>query len=250
MHDISDAQKGVSRVEHLEHIIQSSDAIVHDMNNQLTSILAMSDLLMRTSRNVPSVSDGLQRILESARELSELAAKWQLLLDDDDDSEARSPEGRKQIAPISHEFSKVKAEMNKPRHILLIDDEEVVCEATAEMLKRLNYRVTSTMSGTEGIAVYRENHRDIGLVILDMMMPEMDGWQVFDALHKINADVDVLVSSGYSQNDAARTLLDIGVRGYLQKPFRINELSRIVNEILPAPTAPEEETEHASQRTD
>ena len=249
-YDIRKNMDSEHRIEHLEYIIQSSDLIVHDMNNQLAAIVAMSDLLIRTAKDENAVSDGLQRILNSAREMSGLATRWQDLLRGDMTNTSQPAFDKNGVSTqlrlrekgangqqrSTGERSPVeRSSTNKPRHVLLIDDEEVVCSATEEMLRRIHYKVTSFYSGKDGIAFYREHTDQIGLVILDMMMPEMDGYQVFSELMKINPDVDVLVASGYSHNDAAQKLLSAGARGFIQKPFRIRELSQTVNAILPIP---------------
>lgn len=219
--------------ESLEYLLQESGSIVHDMNNQLAAIVAMSDLLLKTMSAEPTLSSGLGRIQESARNLSELADKWQLLLRKHTPSEAPPS-----ASPLKRESG--RSTLNgvypgKPAHILLVDDEEVVSAATEEMLKRLGYKVTNVSSGSQGIAFYQAHWQEVGLVILDMVMPEMDGAQVFGALKEINPNVDVLVSSGYSHNETAQGMIDAGARGYLQKPFRINDLSSIISRILPLP---------------
>jgi CheY-like chemotaxis protein len=65
-----------------------------------------------------------------------------------------------------------------------------------------------------------------------MIMPEISGGETFDRLKKINPDVRVLLSSGYSIDGQAREILERGCRGFLQKPFRLKELSRKIREVL------------------
>lgn len=241
-------ETGGEPLEPLEHLLQESGSIVHDMNNQLAAIVAMSDLLLKNMSSEPKLSNGLGKIQASARQLSELADKWQMLLRKHTPSEVPQSvhhsfaEQAEAVAPevVPEEVAPGKGALDgmvpgKPAHILLVDDEEVVSAATEEMLKRLGYSVTNMSSGSQGIAFYRDHWKEVGLVILDMVMPEMDGAQVFRALKAINPNVDVLVSSGYSHNETAQGMIDAGARGFLQKPFRINDLSRVISQILPSP---------------
>ena len=116
--------------------------------------------------------------------------------------------------------------------ILLVDDEKMVMEVNKDVLEFLGYRVYTAGSGQKGIAVYMENQKEIKLVILDMLMPGMSGGETFDRLREINPGIKVLLSSGYSINGKAQTIMDRGCNGFLQKPFRMEELSHKVREIL------------------
>ena len=69
-------------------------------------------------------------------------------------------------------------------------------------------------------------------MILDMIMPDMDGGQVYDQLKHINLDVKTILSSGYSLNGKATEILERGCKGFIQKPFNLNELSIKLNEVM------------------
>jgi len=116
--------------------------------------------------------------------------------------------------------------------ILLVDDEEMVLEVGAAMLKHLGYRVIQARGARQALNTYRVRAAEIQLVILDVIMPEMTGEAVYAELRRINAEVRVLVSSGYSVDEQARGLLEHGCRGFIQKPFGIAELSLKVREVL------------------
>ena len=70
------------------------------------------------------------------------------------------------------------------------------------------------------------------MVALDMIMPEMNGRDTYDALKKINPDVKVLLVSGYSLNKQIEELMDKGCNGFIQKPFDIVQLSQKLREVL------------------
>lgn len=116
--------------------------------------------------------------------------------------------------------------------ILLVDDEDMIWDVIIDMLQELGYTVLLAGNGKEGLEVYRENPGLIDLVLLDMLMPEMDGHQAFFELKKINPDVKALLSSGYVSEDEARDVLDAGAAGFLQKPYKMEELARKIRAIF------------------
>jgi PAS domain S-box-containing protein len=110
--------------------------------------------------------------------------------------------------------------------ILLVDDEQMMLNSTRRMLEKFGYRVLSAISGRKAIDIYRRRADDIALVILDFMMPEMDGSETFEELLKIDPEVKVMLSSGYSIDEKIETLLQRGLQGFIQKPFDLNVLLR------------------------
>ncbi len=116
--------------------------------------------------------------------------------------------------------------------IMVVDDEDVVCEVARKMLAGLGYRVELFRNGNDAIAWYREHTAEFDLVILDMMMPELSGRDTYLGLREINPAVKAILSSGYTLNDAAQEILQAGVLGFIQKPFMLGELADIVAEAL------------------
>jgi len=116
--------------------------------------------------------------------------------------------------------------------ILLVDDEKLVLEVGKVLLEALGYRVYAAGSGQEAIAVYMEEKDKIDQVVLDMVMTGMSGGETFDRLREIDPHVRVLLSSGYSINGEAKTIMDRGCNGFIQKPFHLEKLSGKVREML------------------
>ncbi|MBW1730081.1 MAG: response regulator [Deltaproteobacteria bacterium] len=119
-----------------------------------------------------------------------------------------------------------------PGTILLVDDEDMIIEVGAEILKALGYHVFSAKSGMEAIKIYEANRNKIDLVILDMIMPGMGGGETYDHLKRIDPNVKVLLSSGYSIDGEASEILERGCNGFIQKPFNIKALSQKLKQIL------------------
>lgn len=116
--------------------------------------------------------------------------------------------------------------------ILLVDDEDMIWDVIIDMLQELGYSVILAGNGREAVDIYRENRGEIDLVILDMVMPELDGHETFFQLKEIDPQVRVLLSSGYVSEDDAREALNAGAAGFLQKPYRMVDLARRIRAIF------------------
>ena len=113
-------------------------------------------------------------------------------------------------------------------HILIVDDEESIRNFVWTSLENLGYTVSACNDGAAGVDYYRKHYREIDLVILDLIMPKMSGQDVFSEMKKIDPDVKVLISSGFSHTQATTQMLDQGALALLNKPFQITELAETV----------------------
>jgi PAS domain S-box-containing protein len=116
--------------------------------------------------------------------------------------------------------------------ILLVDDEGMIIDVGKSMLEKLGYRVLTARNGVEALDIYRKQGKEIDLVIIDMIMPDMGGGETYDHLKKTDQDVKVLLSSGYSLNGQAKDIINKGCLGFIQKPFTLRELSTKMREVL------------------
>lgn len=116
--------------------------------------------------------------------------------------------------------------------ILVVDDEDVVREVLAEMLKKLGYRVILAADGREAVKIFEESYKDIDLVIIDLNMPVMNGYDTFRELKRVDPGVRSLLATGFSMDGSSKRLLDEGVLGFLHKPFTIEKISAAIKEIL------------------
>ena len=116
--------------------------------------------------------------------------------------------------------------------ILLIDDERDVIKITKIMLENLGYNIISASNGKEGIEKYKKFKDKIQLILLDVIMPEMGGVNTFYMLREINPDLKILLISGFSKHENIQKLLNDGANGFIQKPFSIYEISKILHEVL------------------
>ncbi|OQX61421.1 MAG: hypothetical protein B5M56_09075, partial [Desulfococcus sp. 4484_241] len=116
--------------------------------------------------------------------------------------------------------------------ILVVDDEQMVANACGRLLKKLGYDVIIANSGPEAVEIYKNQGSRIDMVLLDMLMPGMDGGETYDSLRQSDPEVKVLLSSGFSLNRQAKEILDRGCDGFIQKPYNIEEISQKVRKIL------------------
>ena len=116
--------------------------------------------------------------------------------------------------------------------LLLVDDEEMILEVTRRLLEKLGYTVLAARSGKEAIDIYKSNQEKIDGVIMDMIMPEMGGGETFDRLKAVNPHIKVLLSSGYGIDGNAQEIIDRGCIGFIQKPFKLANLSQKVMELF------------------
>jgi two-component system cell cycle sensor histidine kinase/response regulator CckA len=139
------------------------------------------------------------------------------------------PASKKKIQP---QKSGPKKLLTGTGTILLVDDEAFIVEIGNQMLQRMGFRVFEAKSGKEAIKKLKENKDKIDLVILDIIMPGMDGGETYDILKEINPDIKVLLSSGYSMSEEAQKIMERGCDGFIQKPFTMSALSKKLSEIL------------------
>ena len=118
--------------------------------------------------------------------------------------------------------------------ILIVDDEKVMRETAKAILEDLGYDVLVAENGREGLDFYRAQQDRIDLVILDMIMPVMNGRDCFYLLRESDPDVRVILSSGFTQEDDLETMRSDGLCGFIHKPYRRCSLSQVVHGVLSA----------------
>jgi PAS domain S-box-containing protein len=116
--------------------------------------------------------------------------------------------------------------------IMIVDDEEVLLELTSEMMKTMGYACVTHRDSVEAVDYYRNHHAEIDLVILDIIMPRMNGYDCFRELKNINPRLKALVMSGFSDSGEAQKILDAGALKFIPKPFPMDGLGRAVQEAL------------------
>jgi CheY-like chemotaxis protein len=138
--------------------------------------------------------------------------------------------------PVSRETVKKAAPVQRgilegPETILLVDDEPYILDIGLKMLEKMGYTVTRACCGEDAVEVFQSAPEKFDLVILDLIMPDIGGGEVFDRLRAIKPDIKVLLASGYAMGDAA-AIIDRGCNGFIQKPFGMKTLSHAIREVI------------------
>jgi len=115
--------------------------------------------------------------------------------------------------------------------VLIVDDESTVRTTASRILERFGYNVILATNGKSAIQIYRQKHRTIDIVLLDMMMPKMDGKETFEALYKIDASVKTILMTGFAEEDVKGRFINPRPLAFLQKPFGAKSLVNILKEI-------------------
>jgi PAS domain S-box-containing protein len=115
--------------------------------------------------------------------------------------------------------------------VLVVDDEADVRQVAEEMLETLGFAVEIAEDGRRAVERLRQNPGRIDLVLLDLTMPGPDGAATLRELRRVRADLPAILMSGYVENDAVTGFEDMGIAGFVQKPFRLATLARCVKRV-------------------
>jgi PAS domain S-box-containing protein len=116
--------------------------------------------------------------------------------------------------------------------ILVVDDEVPIRDITKISLETYNYKVRTASDGIEAIALYAQHKDEISVVLMDMMMPSMDGATTIRTLQKINPKVKIIAVSGLGSNDQVALAASAGVKAFLSKPYTAKELLKTINTVM------------------
>ena len=116
--------------------------------------------------------------------------------------------------------------------MLLVDDEPLVLSYCGEMIESLGFSVLQADTGEKAVEIYRVKFDSIDVVVLDMIMPGMDGYRTFEALKRINPAVKVILSSGYTLDIRTEKIMADGPHACLKKPYTREDLARTMAAML------------------
>jgi hypothetical protein len=132
---------------------------------------------------------------------------------------------------------KAEAEAPSPTHghgetVLVVDDEDAVCQVVQQALEKFGYRVLTACDGQKAVAAYVGNQATIAVVLTDLMMPVMDGVATIRALRHINPQVKVIAASGLGSHPNRESLRDLGIKHVVSKPYGTETILQKLQEIL------------------
>ncbi len=134
--------------------------------------------------------------------------------------------------PAMNQTSRFSATWNGSGIVLFVDDEETVRSVGKRLLSRMGFEVLLAQDGVEAVEVFSRYKDMIGLVIMDMTMPRMDGREALEHIKKIAPEVRIVLSTGYSERDVAANFLSRGFDAFIQKPYNYRELKELVRMVM------------------
>lgn len=118
----------------------------------------------------------------------------------------------------------MSAEMTaKNKCILVVDDDLSIRELAGDILTHFGYEILFAVDGLDAISVFEKYSSKINLVLLDIMMPKMNGQEAYQAIYQLNPKMKFIFSSGYSQNEAIEKLVNSGRAGFIAKPYHVTD---------------------------
>jgi two-component system cell cycle sensor histidine kinase/response regulator CckA len=112
--------------------------------------------------------------------------------------------------------------------ILVVEDEPLMLRVIKAALERAEFNVLTAQDGIEAVAVYEQQKDEIALVLSDVLLPKLDGWEVYSRLKAINSAVQVVFTSGYFDSRLKADCEREGIRDLIPKPFRLDEVIRVI----------------------
>ncbi|WNM57694.1 ATP-binding response regulator [Candidatus Nitrospira allomarina] len=124
-----------------------------------------------------------------------------------------------------------EASLPKQSMVLVVDDEEDVRVACSMIFEEMGLQTLVASDGQIGIQVFEQHQHEIMVVLLDLTMPNMDGRQFLEHIQRLNATIPVILSSGYSEEEAMKRFLNPDMAAFIQKPYQVETLIAKVEEI-------------------
>lgn len=129
---------------------------------------------------------------------------------------------------------KAMGDKQKNLKVLLIDDDQMIHSMVSVILENLGFTALLAEDGPEGIKIFQEHTDEIALVLCDLIMPQMDGWQTLSALRAINPTIKVIMVSGYDHLQGMRSEYPDQPQAFLNKPYKKDKLGKMISELLGA----------------
>jgi DNA-binding NtrC family response regulator len=136
------------------------------------------------------------------------------------------------LGEVTQAFYGDFAFMDSPRSVLIVDDDRAVLRLFALVLQRAGFVVRTASSGREAVEVYRQDPTGIGLVLLDVRMPDQDGPHTLAALQAIHPGVRCCFMTGQSASHGDEDLCSTGAVAVLKKPVSLDDLTLTIRKLL------------------
>jgi two-component system, cell cycle sensor histidine kinase and response regulator CckA len=116
---------------------------------------------------------------------------------------------------------------------LIVEDEQLMLRLMEKILRNQGYQVLTAADGEEAIRLYRNHKQEIDVVLLDMGLPKMTGWDVLLEMKDENPDVRIVIASGYLEPEAKSKMYGAGIRHFVNKPYMAEEVVETLQNLIP-----------------
>ena len=120
----------------------------------------------------------------------------------------------------------------KKEMIMLVEDEKLLLELLKSVLEEDGFHVVTAADGEEAVEIFREKKNEIGLVLSDMGLPKLGGWEMFEKLRVIDPSVKVILASGFVDQEMRVEVMKKGAKDFVQKPYVPNMIIKRIHEVL------------------
>jgi len=116
------------------------------------------------------------------------------------------------------------------KRILIVEDEDLIISTVEALLQKMKINYDTAKNGKEAIEKFKNEKFD--LIITDIFMPVMDGFQLIEEIKKIHSDIPIIVISGYIDNETVRKIKNLGANEYIEKPFSLLDVKKSIEKYL------------------
>jgi len=125
----------------------------------------------------------------------------------------------------------IKNENSPLLKIMVVDDDLPILNMLRKMIEKIGYQAVCCAGGNEAIELYGRSSKEIDIVIMDLVLPDFNGGELYKKLKKINPDIKCILASGFSFASIDEDITDLGYSAFIQKPYRLTELQDLIREV-------------------
>jgi two-component system, cell cycle sensor histidine kinase and response regulator CckA len=122
--------------------------------------------------------------------------------------------------------------MTKKNKILLVEDEDLLRELLADLLKEHGLDIITAADGVEAVEIFTEHQDEIGVVLSDLGLPRLGGWDAFLKMREINPNLIGILASGYFDPIVKDAIIKSGAKNFIQKPYDPPEIVATIQKLL------------------
>ena len=116
--------------------------------------------------------------------------------------------------------------------ILLVEDEPMLLELLKSVFEEDGYRVVTAADGEKAVEIFRQKKNEVGVVLTDMGLPKLGGWEMFEKLRSIDSTVKVILASGFVDAEMRNEAMKKGAKDFIQKPYILAKILKRLREVL------------------